>query len=300
MQIYGVNDYLYNKSGSNPNFGWGLAKYQIEKVSEMKWIDRKKIVRNLRKTYGIRAHIMASNTVAFCLDTVVQIMKNAGFQLPSKFSFEKLSVLTLGCYTERDVVNINMDRCFDYFDLERQNRYEDLGGFQGCSASKHFLNTYLHEFSHAAHYKNIIKNHGKKNGYDIYWNEFNGVSPNVMIKKPIIEYFDKLMPNNNIATDFFKKYKYSFIFKTTDLSEYFAELNVIKLAEKLGENCAISEINSDFTNEYKPFPQNYNIRKELLKNPQKAIIDIVHYFDGEIWNGNINNILLAHHSLRSM
>ncbi len=291
MKINSVNNYTYNKSSSNPNFGWGLTQFQIDKANNMTRIERKKRVRNLRRSYGMRADVRESNAVACCLEIVAETMKNAGFELPSRFSYKKFNpIFALGHYLKwYDEIDINAYH-YDFSSLERQNKFEELGGEPGCLASKHFLNTYFHEFSHAAHYKNIVKNYGKTKGRNIYWNTLSEMSPNSIIKKPIITYFERILPQNDTARKFFENIENLIPFKNSDLDEYFADLNALRLAEKLGENCAISEINSDFIEAYKPLPDNYNVKKEVLNNPQKAIKDIIQYFNSNIWNGNVENI----------
>ena len=90
------------------------------------------------------------------------------------------------------------------------------------------------------------------------------------------------------------------LFDSADLSEYFAEKNTSALTNELGEQCIIGDIDSNFASKYKGFPEGFQFDKSKITDPTEYFRNCINYFDGEIWNGRIDNILKASLALRSM
>jgi len=309
MQVSNKNNYSYNKPSYNPNFGLGLKEHQIKKVQNMDKFGYKYIEDKLDMLYGIKVNSGKSNTIAYCVKTVVDIFKNAGFILPSFFTFKEFNTKAFGRYYKNDEVSIN-SKYDDFLDLENQNRLEEFIGFTEAGTG-HFLDTYLHEFSHAAHRKHLGEKYGKENGDTIFWRTLSEYNPMEYILTPLVKYISKVFPQDerSIIENVFPEQK---IFIVSDLSEYFAQINVRKLEDKLGDNMIVSELESDFIDQYKGFPndwkfedtdkelkflrrqllsENDETRKSLLiKKITKLFAQIIEYFNGEVWNGNIDCI----------
>lgn len=291
------NIYNITNKPANINFKQGLTSTQINRVKSLGIFDYKNITERLYNAYGIEANVGQSNTVAYCADITAKIMRNAGFKLPKYFSFIPFKYEHKGRYTYKDEVLINSNYD-DYLDLESQNIFaENLGAGAVC---KHFLETYLHEFSHCAHLKNIIGIWGEDEASKIYWITLPLLSPQKIIANPINTLIAKLFPDRKeeLTYDIFEKKEN--LFESKDLVEYFAERNADNLANELGDNCVIGDVDSEFASGYKGFPDDFKFDKSKINDPTEYFKNCIKYFDGEIWNGNVNNILLAHLSLKSM
>ena len=93
-----------------------------------------------------------TSVLASCLATT-EIIKCFGLKLPQKFSFCPLESGVVGRYTyPDDIVQINSDR-YEFKSLVSQDEFET--SHLGTPITKHFLQTYMHEFIHAAHYQNL-------------------------------------------------------------------------------------------------------------------------------------------------
>lgn len=298
MRIDSVHSYKITKSSqNNTNFKQGLTPTQINRVKSLGIFDYKNITERLYNAYGIEANVGQSNTVAYCADLTAKIMRNAGFKLPKYFSFTPFSCEHKGRYTYNDEVLINSNY-EDYLDLESQNIFaENLG----CGAiCKHFLETYLHEFSHCAHLKNLIALLGNDQANKVYWVTLSLLSPQKIIANPINMLIEKLFPDRKEELTYNVFEQKENIFTSQDLVEYFAERNADNLANELGNDCVIGDIDSEFAYKYKGFPEDFKFDKTKIEEPIKYFKDCIKYFDGEIWNGNVYKIMFAHLSLRSM
>lgn len=300
-------------------FQKGLTVHEIITVKNMGCREYENIVSNVKTKYGINADVGGSNTVAFCLEKVAEIMSKAGFKLPKNFVFAPTSKSALGTYyPQTDTVLINSNHS-EFNNLETQNLLEESqGSFH--PDTKHFLHTYLHEFSHAAHFHNLCE----KLGFNEGWNAFMGYLSNYTTADVIIG------PINNMIRKNFPKIAWKIIDKVfppenglyskMDLTEYFAEQNARKLAIELGDSFLMFSLSSNFASQYKGFPSewSFDTQKNILQtlkcmraarhfaglipvlpvvikmgiDTEIAIIfeNDINYLNGEIWNGNIDSI----------
>lgn len=296
------------KSNTEVTFQKGLTSFEINKVKNMSPYAYEHIAEELSCNYGISAYFAGCNAVAWCTKEVVKIMQKAGFKLPSKVSFEPIQEAdTLGMYNpSSNSVYINSN-IHAFKDLESLNQLEEAQGHFHPS-TKHFLNTYLHEFSHAAHFSNLFD---KFNGQELYekMSFLHNNSASAIVREPLktslemvalpIGYaslIDICIPPQNGE------------YAAKNLNEYFAEKNARILAEHLGKNFDTSNITSELSN--KPtHPKGWNFKNELLKiikaklffsifdpmSISKKTISLIakfaeelNYIDGDIFNGNID------------
>ena len=94
--------------------------------------------------------------LASCLATV-EIIKSFGLKIPKNFSYEPLQEDVIGQHTyPDDIVQINSN-------YKEFNTFLSLDDFEtyrkGSPITKHFLQTYIHEFIHAAHFKHLETMH---------------------------------------------------------------------------------------------------------------------------------------------
>lgn len=299
------------KNKSTPiNFKQGLTREMVTHVKNMPSDEYQRITHRLWKKYGMFADVNCSNTVAFCVEKTTDIMKRAGFSLPKYFKFVPLEAGTCGEFVHTGTVKINSKNVY-FSDLEQLNKAEELNN--NNNGSNYFLDTYLHEFLHSAHYSHIIEKFGKKKGAHLFEDELSQYKPTYTFRLSLLKFVKTLFPS--ISDKQFtalcpEKIK---LHSVEDLLEYFAEKNALKLGNCLGENFDIDNIQQSMTESYKGFPENWNINNEIkkvvkipyLKNitggllcPEKRDIritdmlkDILNYFEGDIWNGNIDDIM---------
>lgn len=311
MRINSLNSFTCINS---VNFRQGLTPEIVNHVKNMDKEEYRNITERVWKKYGIISHVGASNTVAFCLEKTAEIMSRAGFKLPKVFLFEKLNNGYYGEYNQNNVVSINSDRQ-EFLDLEEQDKMEE--SISGNSPFKnHFLDTYIHEFLHAAHCENIMNLHGGNVVKGIFFGEMAAISPNNFIKEPLTAFIKKFRfgSYNELESAVFSCH--GDIFCTDNLAEYFAEKNTIIISKKLGNNLNIDSIDKNISSCYEGFPQDWHIKnqKKYLKKLKfdsnykksksqeqiiKLLSDIIKYFDGEVWNGNIDNIVNNSRAIRN-
>jgi len=308
---------IQNNYCKNATFKKGLTTYEINQVKNMKPFEYVDIAENLKRIHGIHTNFAECNTVAWCVNELVKIMTKAGFELPRKFSFAQLGKYKqLGQYdpVTREVA-INSDYV-EFTNLESQNYLEESqGNFH--PRTKHFLQTYLHEFSHAAHFQHLCDKHG----FDRAWEIVIGYYENHKAKDIIVE------PVNTLLGKLFGRKIVDGIvplsngeYATTNLNEYFAEKNARKLAEQLGESYLVSNVKENSAYEYighnayddfYPFMginmnavNNANIMNTLFRiaiiptnflNPVGDILETVRKIntqielvDGDIYHGNVD------------
>lgn len=312
------NNYLQFRK--NKSFKKGLTSYEINTVKNLTYNDCENILNRIRNQYGVRTNLIGSKTVAYCLEQTIKIMSRAGFQLPQNFVFGPEEKGTLGTYcpsTDTVLINSNYN---EFYNIEEQNKMEEgHGSFH--PDTKHFLSTYLHEFSHAAHYKNLCNNFGIAKAYAIFMREMPKYSPGDIILGPI----------NSILKTNFPKFASSLIqelfppeigmYSKTEISEYFAEYNSRELSLLLGDNFIINNIPTNFSSNYIGHSDNDSFNDE--ENTFKAIksmlsaaktarfiipgmsigmrigtnITLTNFFEncinrinGDIWNGDIKSL----------
>ncbi len=249
---------------SNVSMKTGLNIETIETVKKMPPRAYESIVQNLKNQHGINANVAGSNTVAFCLKAVADTMSKLGFKLPKNFEFSPAEMGALGLYYPRyDTVVINSN--YDAFEnLTAQNKLEESQ--KGYHPMKgHFLHTYFHEFSHAAHYKNLCERHGNAKGFDLMMNVLSELKPtdamvgpfNMKLKRMFYTGIDKIdLKMKEILNNLFPlelgQYAY------TELTEYMAEYNARKVEETISpsfnlENLMKGFIDYEYSKKYPSF-----------------------------------------------
>ena len=134
--------------------------------------DYEKIADRLKNSYGLYAQFNGNNTVAWCVEQVAKIMDKAGFKLPRNFKFEPTSPDALGMYNSySDTVTINA-LIPEFSNLEQQNLLEERQK-DFHPKTRHFLQTYLHEFSHVAHFHNLQDKMGSSDAYGLFSGTLN-------------------------------------------------------------------------------------------------------------------------------
>ena len=154
MRINPVSEY---KTNNQVAFQKGLTQSFIEKANKLNY----KKIKKLAKKKGIETVLFDGklSVAASCLATA-EIMQSLGLKLPKKFSFEPLPEKSSGrCIYPDEMVQINSN-LFPFSSLTSQDTYETYR--QYTPLTKHFLNTYIHEFMHAANDANISKNRSVK------------------------------------------------------------------------------------------------------------------------------------------
>ncbi len=244
---------------------------------------------------GISATFNGESVVAACCKKVVEIMENYGFELPKNFSFERLDKGTLGAYSPSlDTVYINSGYK-EFKDLKKLNKLEESQiGYHPKSG--HFLQTYLHEFSHAAHYKNLCNELGDNEASNVFWGFLTDHSPRDIIIGPMNSIL-KMFINNKILLKLvdYAVPRANGLYAKTDLCEYIAEKNARLIAEDLGDNLTQS-YNNDIPFVNSPYYWNFQEAFQEIKNTQslstiiRAIKDALKYIDNDVWNGDITKL----------
>lgn len=306
----------FNQKYQKPNFKKGLTSAEINAVERMNKYEYADIAKSLKDRYGLEAEFGGCNTVAWCVEQITQIMTKAGFKLPKQFIFCPLNDILkdkpLGIFIKEEAaVYINADHR-EFTDLRAQNELEESQG-NYHPTTKHFLHSYLHEFSHAAHFNNLCDRHGKDRAIELFNNELNNYSPeeflvgplNTLVKTKCPEFLhgavDKIIP----PTDG--------LYGLNNLKEYFAEKNSRYLAEMLEKNCNISGVTTNFASFYRQRPYDWSLKKELLnifhkqtslfgfqqknffehmyeriREAYKLLQTDIDYLDADIYHGTIN------------
>ena len=290
-------------------FRRGLTPFETGKVKDMHCFAYVDIANNLKNSYGLDANFAGCNTVAWCVNEVVKIMQKAGFKLPSKFSFEDYgNPNVLGTYSpDLDTVYINSEH-IAFTDLEKQNKLEESQGSFHPN-TKHFLNSYLHEFSHAAHFKNLTAKYGKTEGYNIMQVFLRNYAASTIIREPMIATLKCIFPTLNLLGIIDEVIPpANGEYAAENLNEYFAEKNARKLALQLGDNYMPSNVQASLSN-YSAHPKGWDFKQELLNvfmKPKHFLIgalfpiisrtagiiekcqEELDFIDGDIFNGNVD------------
>lgn len=249
-------------------------------------------------------------------------MSRAGFKLPKKFEFAPEEEGALGAYYPyQDKVVINSGYSSFFNDLTSQNILEESQK-DFHPDTRHFLHSYLHEFSHAAHFANIRE----KNPYNTsdVISFLNKYSPADIMVNPIKLLLQLSFPQflNELMADLFPSEKGEY--SKSDLMEYMAEHNARNLALQLGDDFYISNVKYNFASDYEVHPddwdketlrdninelKNWNKAGRFLKflpggqifgnvlsyGPIMAINNLlskdIEYTSGDIWNGDTNKIV---------
>ena len=216
------------------------------------------------------AQFNGNNTVAWCVDQVAKIMDKAGFKLPRNFKFEPISPGILGTYDSySDTVTVNA-LLQEFSNLEKQNLLEERQK-DFHPKTRHFLQTYLHEFSHAAHFHNLQEKMGSSNAYRLFSGTLNRYSPKDIIVGPLNTIIKDSVPDS--ASKIINKVfpPDNGIYSKTNLKEYFAEKNSKRLAQQLGDSYIVSNINSSMKASYKIHPEHWQLGPLLWERFSKRI-----------------------------
>ncbi len=219
------------QNGKSVNFQKGLTSKEIKAVENMSPCDYTKISKELLNNYNLSATFRGSNTVAWCVKQVANIFKKAGFELPLSFEFSQNDRKVLGIF-EQYSNKVKINSYYEEFrNLKKQNILEESqGNFH--PETRHFLQTYLHEFSHAAHFNNLCLKFGKYEA-NIIFEKLKQLKPTEylispekyaiktqvpkFLRKPV----DWLIPTKNG------------LYAQKNLVEYFAEYNARVIADIL-------------------------------------------------------------------
>lgn len=248
---------INHKSGLSQNF----ARYATN-------ADTYAITKKLAQD-GIKANFAGCNVVAGCVEKVVDIFKNYNLALPNVFKFEPIENQNwLGYFHPKSTSNkevvVNANYGF-FYDIYEQDKYCDKNGRFHCH---HFLETYLHEFAHNAHYCNLIKNHGEEEGQDI-WRKLG--------KMQMSGFWASL------KTDYAKE----------DMLEYIAESVTKKISDNLDLNLYFKK---NPTLDYKHRPpatyRNYSFSKYATNEDTTTVYDrnilqSVADTESAIWDGDL-------------
>lgn len=234
MKIKSINNF------KTFSFKKGLTSHEIDIVKNLPNDYCTATADYLKNRYGINSDFKGCKTVAWCTKETAEIMERAGFKLPKKVVFEEIPPKkgenpSLGqYYSSDDTVKINA--LYPQFrNIKAQNGLEaSQGSFH--PSTKHFLDTYLHEFSHAAHFNNMCDKYDK---YDAMykWMDMTDTSTDEFIVGPL---------NSIIREKFSGEYAKKIIdvlippkngtYARKNLCEYFAEKNARTVAECLGDD----------------------------------------------------------------
>lgn len=310
----------FNQTQQMPVFKKGLTTAEINAVKRMKQYEFMDVSERLKNNYNIDAYFGESNTVAWCVEQVVKIMKKAGFQLPKNFAFCPLNNIfethPLGIFIkERNLICINSDYS-QFKDLRAQNELEESQGSYHPN-TKHFLHTYLHEFSHAAHFNNIKNKYGEDRAIELFLGTLENHTPDEALAGPLNFAIKNKLPKfgKDIIDSVFPPS--NGLYCLENLKEYFAEKNARELASQLGNNYNPAGIIDNFERTYQSHPANWNIidrikdfamsscrrsfpfgrQESFFDSTLEIISDAVNlcnreiaYTDGDIYHGNIDNL----------
>lgn len=287
MRINPVSEY---KTNNQVAFQKGLTQGFIEKANKLNY----KKIKKLAKKKGIETVLFDGklSVAASCL-AAAEIMQSLGLKLPKKFSFEPLPEDTSGrCIYPDETIQMNSN-VFPFRGLLSQDTYETYR--LGTPLTKHFLNTYIHEFMHAANDANISKNRSVKESLHImrflqrYTPTKEILDPIVL--RPVWEIWEPSWNDNSILGKNASK----------DLMEFFADNATFEITLFLSrKNNALGENSGDnvffnpkgkkpltlsFLEDKKDswWDRTFNKREVVRRNLLKAI-----------WEGDINTILIKY------
>lgn len=300
---------------SNVSFGKYLYSHLVDAVNALRPNEYMNIAKRMKSYFGITANFNKSNTVAWCAEQTAMIMKRAGFEIPKRFSFEKFDLKdegVMGAYVkEDDTVYVNADYS-EFLSLIDLNELENstLGSHPG---TRHFLQTYVHEFSHSAHYNNLRNLYGKRKATDLFEGYMSTHSPTDILLNPaytVISY----VPVLNAVCSFFPPEHG--VYGKTNLKEYFAVINTEGLLRHLRDSYDLQNIDYNFcAKRYKVHPKGWFVKDKLIEstkiylNPLSGKFDPLEAYDkaleitlqngfytnGDIFHGKTN--LLEERSL---
>lgn len=241
------------------SFRSGLPNSFVEYV---KHADVNKITTKL-SNMGFLADFKGCKTVAACTEKTVEIFKKYNLSIPKSLTFEPIQdKYTAGSYYSiLKHVTINSD-IKNFYDINLLNKMEESQNY--FHPTKHFLATFIHEFSHNAHYENIIKNHGLEKANAI-WDELHS--------RKITAFWAKFYNGN---------------YSKENMLEYMSETITKKIASNLDENLNfINYPKLGFVKRIKSNDFRYDMYGDRYTLYDKNIFEAMKITDSAIWNGDI-------------
>lgn len=283
MKISPINKTFNTNKTNNINFKKGLTDTFTKKfyrTSNDEMLQR--VIENGIKSVDYKNF---RSVIASCLATS-EIMKCFGLKLPKNFSFTPLDDDIAGSHTYPDntvLINSNFN---EFKSILAQDDYETYR--KTSPITKHFLQTYLHEFIHAAHYNHLSELHPFSDiltiSKTLKKNEPTNKLTEPKVIKPTWPKWE-VKWNNSILGDY----------ANTNLIEFFTENAVFEIAKILetehfdknsGENIFFNQekgkkISLPFLNSVK----NSSLDRFLNKNTLDRQILL-----NAIWDGDLNTI----------
>ena len=219
---------------------------------------------------GIRSSFNRCKVVAGCVEKTVEIFKDYRLALPNKIEFVpiKENNTTLGTCTYTTghiIINSNFS---EFYDINSLNKLEE--SHYGFHPTKHFLATFIHEFSHNAHFHNIFKTYSLKVGSE------------------------KLLAFNSIKLSlFWEKVHANGEYAETNLNEYIAEFLTRKITTNLDDNIKFKwppahNIHDIFKRPNINDSKGFSFQYDSLPND---LVELMHNANNAIWKGDVNFVL---------
>lgn len=217
------------------SFKSGLTSRTIDFVNST----NVKHVETYFKNKGIKADFQGSKVIAACSQLTADIFKRLGLTLPTEIRaisysnvFKKDSKVTGTCLltSHEFVPGIKSEVRSVFFNMDLMKSIKDVNAIadlnKGHNATTHFLETFLHEFSHSEHFDRAYKKFGfnrdtiKPNRYKKSELNYDGLDVLQMIYKP-------LKGLSYITSKYISRYS------KTDTLELVAEANALRISEAL-------------------------------------------------------------------
>ncbi len=305
---------MLNVNRNNPNFQRGLPTGLDEAnpyiCKFLKIAEKKALERGIRINHENHFSVLMSSVLT------IGIFDQLKLPSPTVISLTPLKSDTLAAYSPvSDTVYINSNR-EEFFNLVTQDELEEnQGSFH--PRTKHFLHSYIHEFMHGAHFKNLIDKHGSVLGVEI-WKLFDILKPNNELVQPFNAMLQSRFPRFAGTIEKVSP-PYNGTYAKDDLEEYIAEKFSRIVAENLDDNFQLLENPLPLTSA----PSDYNIfaefarqasdafaaePKDMISNHLSGFAKKVYdnskyvyncikvfqqdlkYIDADIWNGNLERI----------
>ena len=221
-----------NINRKNPTFQKGLPAWYTKKT--FSWLPEE--TQAIMKGMGVNAEFKDKLAVAASCLTTAELFRYLKLPLPANFSFEPLENKKVGgeydC--ETDTVFINSDQ--ELFTAPvSQDFHETMTA--GSPVTKYFLHTYIHEFMHSAHFKNVnnIENYKKMRKY----------APTDLLVEPVNALVKKFTPSvldDKVDNKYPKQFGY---YAYKNLNEFVAERGAYLISKEAMSNLMVDEPKDD-------------------------------------------------------
>lgn len=284
MKVLSVKNNQTEYLNKSPSFQKGLTSGFVEK---MKNTSGDEIYKRLFRNGVVDVDYKNIKPVLVSCLATTEIIKAFGLTPPRRFRFEPLEQKIVGSHTfPDDIVQINS--CHKGFEsLVLQDDFETYR--RGSPITKHFLQSYIHEFIHAAHFKHLEILHSPEDIVSIA-SVFKEYEPTEKLLNPIVyrrtwEKWEEEW-NNSILGDYAKRNLFEFLAEN-ETFEISRILEKNPLGENVGENLffnpktnkklSLSFLKEDDFGVFNRIFNKRNIERNILL---KAI-----------WNGDLDTIL---------